>query len=229
MSVIDNIIGMLKSCGILKKAIPLMSACVSSAGELVSSTVGLVGASAGVVDQCTGGRPAKEVLDRLTPLGKCMARIGDSVKGLVAFATTVQGMAKKECSGKGCVGHVLALIDVLSETGEALSGAFDRCDVSHDFLGEHEGTGFPANQNAACAESIFGVVNSVAGVAHYGYQVGKECKAPKSHRLYSEHAAHVSRSSPTLALVVALPIAAVMSFFGGLRFGKFRRRVYSQV
>jgi hypothetical protein len=196
-----------------------MGRCVQAAGLLAANTAGLVEASARVTDQCAG-KPAAQVVDRFTNLGFCFGHVGASAKSLLASGVTIEAIAKKTCKGHQCITHLLALVDVLSEFGAAFAGAFDRCDQAGV---QAIGT---TNPQAECARGVFQIINSLAGFAHHGYIVAKECKIDKSLLYYSDHEIGVSSNSVasgsssllTWGLAAAIPLA----FLGGMRISKSR-------
>jgi hypothetical protein len=227
LGVLDNMIAMLKGCHIVKKKVPMMTRCIGAVTDLVANTAGLVAASAKVTDECSPGAPAAEVNNRFTPLGYCLAQIGNSMKGLLASTVTLSQLAKKQCQGQQCVGHILALIDIASKFGASVASAFDRCDQSQ--IG---GIG-SRNQPAMCAADIFSVIGSLAGLADKGYAVAQACTVPPGAsaaypRLYEGGpilplADSGTGNSMTIVFAVALPLTAVVSVFFGMRLARAQR------
>merc|ERR1712028_50549 len=81
------------------------------------------------------------------------------------------------------------------------------------------------NKKADCVSKILGVVAQLNGVADIASSMSKTCKASAS-RLYfeksDEHTSVVTNNSMSLTLAAFLPVAAVLGFVGGRRFGKSR-------
>jgi hypothetical protein len=221
LKTIGKIVEMIKSCDVYGKIGHIMSKCTMAVGGLVANTARLVAGSSAIADSCTEGKPAEEVLELLTPIGKCHKVTASSVM-LVASSQTIVGLAKKSCKGHECVAHILDLVHVLSEFGMHFAGAFDDCASVKAPDGSLNTEYQITNQQARCASDIFEVVSGLTGLAHHGYVVKGACAAPKTERLYSEYADGVGSSSHTMtwSLVAAIPIASLVSFFGGLRMAK---------
>merc|ERR1712050_220902 len=109
------------------------------------------------------------------------------------------------------------------------AGAFDHCAAIEggiESLTQAEDK--VANQQALCASSIFEVASGLTGLAANGYIVSQACKkTPKAQRLFAGNAEDdsftESGSTTTWALLAAIPIASMVSFFGGLRLAKSRK------
>jgi len=228
LSTLDNLMSMLKPCGWVAKEISLFGKCVDSIGGLLANTAGLVDSSAKVADWCTlETPPTPGAIAKNTALGACLADIGDSAKNLLALSVTISSIAKHSCKGKMCTAAILILMHVASKFGEAFANAFNNCDLSP--IG---GAGL-GNQQAGCAGAIFGMVDGLTGLSAHGYIVSQSCKTDvtkpaRTIRRYIESSESAEDStnsfSMTFAIAAAIPIAAVVSFVGGLRFGKSRDR-----
>jgi hypothetical protein len=224
LSTLDNLVSMLKPCGWVKKEVAIFGTCVDSIGGLLANSAGLAASAAKVADHCTlDTPPTYELVEELTPLGKCLSDIGDSAKSLLALSVTLNGIAKHSCKGKMCTAAILVLIHVASQFGEAFALAFDHCSLSP------VGGKGPRNQQASCAGAIFGLTDGLTGLAAHGYLMSQACKTDveepvKAIRRYIESNEPVedstTSSSMTLAIAAAIPLAAVVSFVGGMRFTK---------
>merc|ERR1712151_269471 len=162
-----------------------------------------------------------------TAPGACLADIGDSAKNLLALSVTISSIAKHSCKGKMCTAAILILMHVASKFGEAFAYAFNNCDLS-PFGGAGLG-----NQQAGCAGAIFGLVDGLTGLSAHGYIVSTACKTDvkkpaRTIRRYIEgsESPKESTKSNSMAFVIAaaIPITAVVSFVGGLRFAKSTAR-----
>jgi hypothetical protein len=222
LKTIGKIVAMIKSCDVYGKIGHIMSKCTMAVGGLVANTARLVAGSAAIADSCTEGKPAVDVLELLTPIGKCFHKVTGASVMLVASSQTIASIAKKSCKGHECVAHILDLVHVLSEFGMHFAGAFDNCASVKTPQGNLNTQYQITNQQARCAEDIFEVVSGLTGLAHHGYLVKGACAVPKKERLYSENAEGLDSSSHTMtwSLVAAIPIASLVSFFGGLRLAK---------
>jgi hypothetical protein len=220
LGTLDNLVSMLKPCGWVKKEVSIFSKCVDSIGGLLANSAGLAASAAKIADHCTlDTPPTYPLVEKLTPLGRCFANIADSAKGLLALSLTLSGVAKHSCKGKACTAAILVLIHVAAKFGEAFATAFDECRLSP------VGGKGARNQQASCAGAIFGMVDGLTGLSAHGYLVSQACKTDvkKSLRLMEtgepiEDSTH--SNSMMFALAAAIPLAAVVSFLGGLRFGK---------
>jgi hypothetical protein len=222
---IGKIAVMVKACDVYGKIGHVMSKCTAAVGGLVANTATLVAGSSKVADYCSAGAPADLVLERLTPIGKCFEKVTGAATMLIASTSTITEIAKKECKGHECTERILELIHVLSEFGAHFAGAFDNCESAkgaENGLAEEYGI---SNQQALCAEHILEVVSGLTGLAHNGYVTKFACAVPKKDRLYSVNAVAADSTGHTMTwtLAAAVPIASLLSFFGGLRFAKSRK------
>jgi hypothetical protein len=219
---LDNLVSLLKPCGLVAGEVSIFGKCVDSIGGLLANTAGLVKSSAMVADYCTEG-PAISRIWKATELGRCFANVGKSAKSLLGLSMTLSGIAKYKCVGKMCTAAILILVHVAAKFGEAFALAFNDCSLSP--VGG-KGSG---NEQAECAGAIFGVVDGLTGLAAHGYIVGKKCSCDatgsyKTIRRYIEGEeipeGPTNSNSMTFAIAAAIPLAALVSFIGGLRFGK---------
>jgi hypothetical protein len=224
LSTLDNLVSMLKPCGWVKKEVSIFSKCVDSIGGLLANSAGLAASAAKIADHCTlDTPPTYPLVEKLTPLGRCFANIGDSAKSLLALSVTLSAVAKHKCKGYECTAAILILVHVASKFGEAFATAFDECSLSP------VGGKGPRNQQASCAGAIFGLVDGLTGLSAHGYIVSQACKTDvkKSLRLIQSTESledSTNSNSMMFAIAAAIPLAAVVSFFGGLRFAKSGHR-----
>jgi hypothetical protein len=194
-------------------------ACGELVGQLTTASAALVAGSAGIMNACPndnqpvpGNQWAQgEHLLKSTTLGECII---DAKSSLSSTFDAMQSL-KKIAGGQKSAHNDLNTVSAFASLGSSIASAVNRCSA-------YTGAG---NKKADCVSKILGVVAQLNGVADIASSMSKTCKASAS-RLYleksDEHTSVVTNNSMSLTLAAFLPVAAVLGFVGGRRFGKTR-------
>jgi len=212
---------MLGTCGNIKLE---NAECAKAAAAVFAATAGLTAASAGIADDCTDLVPEKfgdDVLETATKLGDCTADAAGSMNSLFAAHNAVQKM-KKSCESKdGCKVDALEVVDVLSEFGAYIAGAYSDCSA---YSAKSKSQAEPDTKAADCAKAVLEGITNLGTLTELGMKMHEACNI-KDERLYLEGAApRAAGSSSWLAMAAAIPAAAVLSFIAGTRFAKGRQQ-----
>jgi len=214
IGVIDEIVGMLKTCFPTHMVEGHTAKCVSAAGNFVANTAGIVSASAGIANDCSPN-PSPPILAATTALGDCIALSSGSAHYLLEAIVKVQKLSK--CTGGQCKQTIAGLVNVLAHFGSDFAGAFNHCALVNGGTGNH---------NAQCASDIFGVLGGLTGLAHHGIAMARACAAPKESSKYDAtgigNGLTTSGNPLVFVFAAALPITAIVSFFVGSRLAKVR-------
>jgi hypothetical protein len=191
--------------------------CGELAGELTVAVAGLASKTAGMVDGCHdnkfegSARDNMEAikLNRDTSLGKCII---DAKGSLSAIFDTVASLKKVEAGGDA-EHNAFATVSAFASLGAAVAAAVDDCSAF---------SGAGHNGAAQCASESLGAVRELHRIADIAHAMATTCESSAS-RLYLENgqnAPAVTNKSMSLALAAFLPVAAVLGFVFGRRFGK---------
>jgi len=199
--------------------------CAEAANSLVSATAGLAAASGAIANDCAHIVPEhlnEDVNEEETLLGKCTADAGDSMNSLFHSTSALQHVQKK-CSdskknGK-CTVEALDVVSVLSSFGAYIAAAYNDCSAYDAKRTHSKGADTSA---AACTADVLAGIADLSALANIGLKMNKAC-ASSSSRLYlntNVEATTAAGSLSNMALAAFLPIAMVLSFVAGRRFGK---------
>merc|ERR1712224_233156 len=128
-----------------------------------------------------------------------------------------------KCAGAGdksqaCSDAILATLDSVANMGGFIAGVLGHCTK-------------PADQKAKCAADVLGLLRDLTSLGKAGSDMEQVCGLDHAERLYLQESrtkniqseASVKESLPSLALVMMLPITAVLSFIAGRRMAKTRQ------
>jgi hypothetical protein len=215
------IVAALDECGVIKTD---NKDCGMLAGELTASVAGLASMTAGMVDSCHPNQfeghdndPKDAVvklgsLERDTSLGKCIIDAKDTLASIFDAVASLKNLEE------GATEHnALNTVTALASLGHGVAGAVFDCSVFANGKG---------NTNALCASRTLGAVAELHRVADLAESMAVTCEASASaSRLYlqnGKNTAAMTKNSMSLTLAAFLPVAAVLGFVFGRRFGKAR-------
>jgi len=200
---------MVESCNGVKDA---NGDCAIAADLLVSDVAGLTASAATITDKCGDVANPKwngDVLGLKNDLGKCVGDASGTFNGIFAVSNTFERL-KANCADGKCPITTEDAVDVLASLGASIAAAVGDC--NHAIGNKYD------DSTSDCAGAILSGISKVTNAAKQGAAMKKSCAAPG--RLYSQ-AAPVQSSTPALtALLVALPVTAVLSFAVGRRVAK---------
>jgi hypothetical protein len=209
---------MVGSCGAVKLA---NHDCAMAADSLVAATAGLAAVGGAIADQCgLANVPAAldgDILGTATELGKCTAEAGSSMNSIFQASNTLQHV-QKSCSDSReiCKVDALDVVSVLSSFGGYIAAAYADCSLAAN---PHTKSDIGAD---ACSADILMGIAQLSNLAKLGLTMQKAC-ASSSSRLYLDTNTEATTTTGNLssfALAAFLPIAMVLSFVAGRRFGK---------
>jgi hypothetical protein len=198
--------------------------CGMLAGELTTAIAGLASMTAGMIDGCHDNKfagnddDAKDAivdrgsLRRDTELGECIIDAKDSLASIFDAVKSLKNLEEGETEH-----NALNTVSALASLGRAVAGAVDDCSAFATGKG---------NQNALCASRTLGAVQELHSIADLAESVAATCEASASaSRLYLQNGSKtgaITKNSMSLTLAAFLPVAAVLGFVFGRRFGKVR-------
>jgi hypothetical protein len=198
--------------------------CGMLAGELTTAVAGLASMTAGMIDGCHNNKfdgnddNAKDaivdrgILRRDTDLGECIVDAKDSLSSIFDAVKSLKNLEEGETEH-----NALNTVSALASLGRAVAGAVDDCSAFATGKG---------NQNALCASRTLGAVQELHSIADLAESMAATCEASASaSRLYLQNGKNtgaITQNSMSLTLAAFLPVAAVLGFVFGRRFGKAR-------
>jgi len=203
----SSIAGTIKACGQVR--FDESAECGLAADNMVSVTAGLAEASEIIADKCahaSNPKKAGDVLGGSTQLGKCVADLSGSINGIFSAANGFNQL-KAQCADGSCPITSLDAAGLLASLGSSIVSAVGDC-------AKYKNPKYDASEGD-CAGAIMNAVSQLDAAVDQGEALKKLCNGPA--RLYSQTTPQASSSSGMLALVVALPITAVVSFALGKR------------
>jgi len=211
---------MVGSCGTVKLA---NHDCAMAADSLVAATAGLAAVGGAIADQCgLANVPAAldgDILGTATELGKCTAEAGSSMNSIFQASNTLHHV-QKSCSDSkkngACTVDALDVVSVLSSFGGYIAAAYADCSLAAN---PHTKANIGAS---ACSADILTGIAQLSNLAKLGLTMQNAC-ASSSSRLYLDTNTEATTTTGNLssfALAAFLPIAMVLSFVAGRRFGK---------
>merc|ERR1711907_477292 len=186
--------------------------CAIAATNLVSDVAGLTAASAKITNKCGDVANSKwngDVLGLKNDLGKCTADVSGSINGIFDASNIFEKM-KVNCADGKCPVTIEDTVSVLASLGSAIAAAVGDC--NHYLNPEYDAS------TGDCVGAILDGISAVTNAAKQGKAMQKSCQS--AGRLYSQTAPVQSSTSALTALLVALPITAVLSFAVGRRVAK---------
>lgn len=214
------IVHALEDCGSIRG-----DQCGIAAGKFIQSAAGMSAAAGGIWKVCAKGtgilNPAAKPNAEPRPLGKwawCLLDAKDSLRSLMkAVQRSQHAQALCEKSADDCGAVSTGIISAIAALGEYATAAVGHCQPT-----------VPAHAyELACSSQVMMALRHTSQLASDGSLMASDCKASAS-RLYELDAKHKEEDeetkngllSVTSMSLMMLPIAAVMSFLAGKRFGK---------
>jgi hypothetical protein len=215
------IVAALDDCGVIKTD---NKDCGILAGELATAVAGLASMTAGMIDGCHTNKfqgndndPKDAIINRGklgsdTSLGECIIDAKDSLASIFDAVRSLKNLEE------GATEHnALNTVSALASLGRAVAGAVDDCSAFANGKG---------NDNALCASRTLGAVQELHSIADLAESMAATCEASASaSRLYLQNGKNtgaITKNSMSLTLAAFLPVAAVLGFVFGRRFGKGR-------
>jgi len=205
-----TVAGMVQDCAGVKEQ---HGDCAIAATNLVSDVAGLTAASATITNKCGDFANSKwngDVLGLKNDLGKCTADVSGSINGIFDASNIFEKM-KVNCADGKCPVTIEDTVSVLASLGSAIVAAVGDC--NHYLNPKYDAS------HGDCVGAILDGISAVSNAAKQGKAMQDSCQSSPG-RLYSQ-TAPVQSSTPALtALLVALPVTAVLSFAVGRRVAK---------
>jgi hypothetical protein len=205
--------------------------------ETVGQAMANAGASAGAGNNwghgnapTIPGNPHLVNLQGGASLGQCIVNVKNTMKSLfkaIARIMTIKHNCKDPDSKK-CAHNDLKVMTGLIGMGEYMSGAIGKCTP-------YNAENLPQKERAMCSMYSLKLVQQLGVVDRASIAMSKACEITGAQRarLYAEDNEDFAESGNndapfSLGLVALFPVAAVLSFVAGKRFGKTRTQVPEQ-
>jgi len=158
---------------------------------------------------------------------RCMVNVGKILSSGIEVTEVVSKKLmsiKRVCQDNSqqvlCALNAVTSVSVFAQLGSHLAGVISDCSSTH-------GWG-PGSDMAGCSSGVLKVIGKLHQITAAGMLISAKChiEQPQGMKLYTESDTVATTSSNSMALLLAfiLPVAMVMSFFGGARFAKTRGR-----
>jgi len=245
-SMVNIVLKVVDQCGDLHIA---NKKCTFSALKLSKNTAGLAAATGGLIQKCPGmardeeekekgeGGSKKDWADGSQVL--CVVNLKDTAKSLFTSVKAMMKMRKgcKNLTTGECAENALKLVAALAGLGEYMSGAVGHC------------THHRNEEPAECSEEVNMLIQELSDIAIAGKDMSRECKPEETGllatvvevqtplgensltaavdslqttKLYGKDHPDTFGISSNVLVVALLPVACIVSFFGGRLYANHR-------